>query len=144
MTVWTFFICLANRRACWPTAGVAARYPARSAETYSSSASQDISGRSLAPTCSICSLRSASRRLRKLGLPASNSSISSRANEQTREEMRRILGEIQDGSFARELVEEFDAGKPNFLKRREAERSEQIEQVGARLRPLMSWLAEDE
>src|SRR5271169_1129128 len=65
-------------------------------------------------------------------------------NEQTREEMRRILGEIQDGSFARELIEEFDAGKPNFLKRREAEHAEQIEQVGARLRPLMSWLDEDE
>jgi len=65
-------------------------------------------------------------------------------NEQTREEMRRILGEIQDGSFARELVEEFDAGKPNFLKRREAEHAEQIEQVGARLRPLMSWLEADE
>jgi ketol-acid reductoisomerase len=65
-------------------------------------------------------------------------------NEHTREEMRRILGEIQDGSFARELVEEFDAGKPNFLKRREAEHNEQIEQVGARLRPLMSWLDADE
>ena len=64
-------------------------------------------------------------------------------NEQTREEMRRILGEIQDGSFTRELVEEFDAGKPNFLKRREEEHNEQIEQVGARLRPLMSWLDED-
>src|ERR1700678_2385644 len=65
-------------------------------------------------------------------------------NEQTREEMRRILGEIQDGSFTRELVEEFDAGKPNFLKRREAEHNERSEEVGARLRPLMSWLAEDE
>ena len=43
-----------------------------------------------------------------------------------------------------ELVEEFDSGKPNFLKRREASRSEQIEQVGARLRPLMSWLGDDE
>ena len=64
-------------------------------------------------------------------------------DERTREEMRRILGEIQDGSFARELVEEFDAGKPNFLKRREEEHNEQIEQVGARLRPLMSWLDED-
>jgi ketol-acid reductoisomerase len=60
--------------------------------------------------------------------------------EQTREEMRKILGEIRDGSFARELVAEFDAGKPNFLKRREAEHAEQIEQVGAKLRPLMSWL----
>ena len=65
-------------------------------------------------------------------------------DERTREEMRRILGEIRDGSFARELVEEFDAGQPNFAKRREAERNEQIEQVGAKLRPLMSWLNADE
>src|SRR5262249_10198292 len=65
-------------------------------------------------------------------------------NDSTREEMRKILGEIQDGTFTRELVEEFDAGKPNFLKRREAERSEQIEQVGAKLRPLMSWLEEED
>ena len=65
-------------------------------------------------------------------------------NEQTREEMRRILAEIQDGRFARELVEEFGAGKPNFLKRREAEHNEQIEQVGARLRPLMSWIGSEE
>ena len=65
-------------------------------------------------------------------------------NEQTREEMRKILGEIRDGRFARELVEEFDAGKPNFLKRREAEHAEQIEQVGARLRPLMSWIGAEE
>ncbi|HLK02564.1 MAG TPA: ketol-acid reductoisomerase, partial [Streptosporangiaceae bacterium] len=44
----------------------------------------------------------------------------------------------------RELIEEFDAGKPNFLKRREAERNEQIEQVGAKLRPLMSWLSDED
>ena len=60
------------------------------------------------------------------------------------EEMRRILGEIRDGSFTRELVEEFDNGRPNFLKRREALHAEQIEQVGAKLRPLMSWLADDD
>jgi ketol-acid reductoisomerase len=65
-------------------------------------------------------------------------------DERTREEMRKILGEIQDGTFARELVDEFDAGKPNFTKRREAEQAEQIEQVGATLRPLMSWLTPDE
>jgi ketol-acid reductoisomerase len=57
------------------------------------------------------------------------------------EEMRRILSEIRDGSFTAELVEEFDNGRPNFLKRREALHAEQIEQVGAKLRPLMSWLA---
>ena len=58
--------------------------------------------------------------------------------------MRKILGEIQDGTFTRELVEEFDAGQPNFKKRREAEQAEQIEQVGAKLRPLMSWLSEED
>jgi len=65
-------------------------------------------------------------------------------NDQTRAEMRKILSEIQDGSFTRELVEEFDAGQPNFAKRRAAEQAEQIEQVGAKLRPLMSWLSESE
>jgi ketol-acid reductoisomerase len=61
-------------------------------------------------------------------------------DERTREEMRRILAEVQDGTFTRELIEEFDSGRPNFLKRREASRADQIEQVGAQLRPLMSWL----
>jgi ketol-acid reductoisomerase len=65
-------------------------------------------------------------------------------DERTREEMRKILGEIQDGTFAQELVDEFDAGQPNFKKRREAEQAEQIEQVGAKLRPLMSWLSADD
>jgi ketol-acid reductoisomerase len=65
-------------------------------------------------------------------------------NDQTREEMRKILGEIQDGTFAQQLVDEFDAGKPNFTKRRESEQNEQIEKVGAQLRPLMSWLSDEE
>jgi ketol-acid reductoisomerase len=61
-------------------------------------------------------------------------------DERTREEMRRILAEVQDGTFTRELIEEFDSGRPNFLKRREASQADQIEKVGAQLRPLMSWL----
>jgi ketol-acid reductoisomerase len=65
-------------------------------------------------------------------------------NDATRAEMRKILTEIQDGTFTRELIEEFDAGQPNFKQRREAEQAEQIEQVGAKLRPLMSWLSESE
>ncbi|OLT26802.1 ketol-acid reductoisomerase [Nocardiopsis sp. CNR-923] len=60
--------------------------------------------------------------------------------EQTREEMRKILREIQDGSYAKELMDEFDAGQPTFTKRREVEQNEPIEKVGAQLRPLMSWL----
>jgi len=57
-----------------------------------------------------------------------------------KDEMRRILGEIQDGTFAREWVAEDDAGRPNFRKLAgEAERHP-IEPVGARLRSLMSWV----
>ena len=60
--------------------------------------------------------------------------------DQTRQEMRKILAEVQDGTYAKELMSEFDSGQPTFKKRREAEQNEQIEKVGAELRPLMSWL----
>jgi ketol-acid reductoisomerase len=60
--------------------------------------------------------------------------------DETRKEMRKILGEIKDGTFAKELVEEFDGGRKNFLKRREEEQHSQIEETGAKLRPMMSWL----
>jgi ketol-acid reductoisomerase len=59
-------------------------------------------------------------------------------------EMKLIVDLMYEGGITRELVDEMDAGKPNFLKRREAEQNEQIEQVGAHLRPLMSWLSEEE
>ena len=57
-----------------------------------------------------------------------------------KDEMRRILGEIQDGSFAREWVAEDDAGRPNFRKLAAEGESHPIEPVGARLRALMSWV----
>jgi ketol-acid reductoisomerase len=60
--------------------------------------------------------------------------------EETRQEMRRILGEIQDGSFARELVEEFDGGQKQFSRYREELAENPIEKTGAKLRPMMSWL----
>jgi ketol-acid reductoisomerase len=62
--------------------------------------------------------------------------------ERTREEMRRILTEIQDGSFAKELMAEFDAGRSSFLAQRRAGQELEIERTGAELRPLMSWLME--
>ena len=65
-------------------------------------------------------------------------------DQHVKDKMRGVLKQIQDGSFTRELVDEFDAGQPNFAKRREAEQAEQIEQVGAKLRPLMSWLSDQE
>ncbi|MEU4512152.1 ketol-acid reductoisomerase [Nonomuraea sp. AD125B] len=60
--------------------------------------------------------------------------------EETRQEMRRILGEIQDGSFARELVEEFDSGQKKFQQYRDELAEDAIEKTGAKLRPMMSWL----
>ena len=63
--------------------------------------------------------------------------------DQTRAEMRKILAEVRDGTYAREITEEFDAGRPNFLKRREEEQNLPIESVGKELRQLMSWVGED-
>ncbi|MFI7703411.1 ketol-acid reductoisomerase [Nonomuraea sp. NPDC049480] len=60
--------------------------------------------------------------------------------EETRQEMRRILGEIQDGAFARELVKEFDSGQKKFGQYREELAEDAIEKTGAKLRPMMSWL----
>ncbi|TMS00825.1 ketol-acid reductoisomerase [Nonomuraea basaltis] len=60
--------------------------------------------------------------------------------DEARQEMRRILGEIQDGSFARELVEEFDSGQKKFTQYREELAEDPIEKTGAKLRPMMSWL----
>jgi ketol-acid reductoisomerase len=59
---------------------------------------------------------------------------------QVKDEMRRILAEIQDGSFAQEWVTEDDNGRPNFTKLRAEGERHPVEQVGARLRGLMSWI----
>jgi ketol-acid reductoisomerase len=60
--------------------------------------------------------------------------------EETKKEMKKILTEIQNGEFAREWILENRAGKPvyNALGREQA--NHQIEEVGARLRSLMSWI----
>jgi ketol-acid reductoisomerase len=60
--------------------------------------------------------------------------------EETRAEMRRILAEVRDGSFAQRWIGEYDSGSPNFTAMREAERQRQIERTGAALRPMMSWI----
>src|SRR5579875_1421158 len=61
----------------------------------------------------------------------------------TRAEMKRILGEIQDGTFAEEWVAEDDNGRPNFEAYRKAAADHQIEEVGAKLRGLMAWIRKD-
>ena len=64
-------------------------------------------------------------------------------DEHVRETMRTILGEIQDGSFAREWILENQAGRPGFLAQRRIEAEHPIEVVGAELRGMMSWLKKD-
>ncbi len=64
-------------------------------------------------------------------------------NESVREEMRRILREIQTGEFAREWILENQAGRPVYNKLLEMEREHLIERVGRELRKMMPWLRED-
>ncbi len=64
-------------------------------------------------------------------------------DEHVRNNMRQILGEIQDGSFAREWILENQAGRPGFLAQRKNNAEHPIEQVGAELRGMMSWLKKD-
>jgi ketol-acid reductoisomerase len=58
----------------------------------------------------------------------------------TRAAMKQILEDVQNGTYAKHWIAENDKGRPWFNKTREAERSAQIEQVGARLRALMPFL----
>jgi ketol-acid reductoisomerase len=57
-------------------------------------------------------------------------------DEHVKENMRRILAEIQSGQFAKEWVLENQAGRPNFLARRRREAESRVEKVGAELRSL--------
>jgi ketol-acid reductoisomerase len=61
-------------------------------------------------------------------------------DERVKDEMRRILGEIQNGEFAREWIAEDDAGRPNFTKLREQGAQHPIEETGRKLRGMMSWV----
>ena len=60
--------------------------------------------------------------------------------KQTRQEMKQILKEVQEGSFAREWIRENEAGQPELKRLRKEYQNSQIEKVGARLRKMMSWL----
>jgi ketol-acid reductoisomerase len=63
-------------------------------------------------------------------------------NAATKEEMKKILAEIQDGRFAREWVAEDENGRPNFTRLQKEGAEHPIEQVGEKLRGLMSWVGE--
>jgi ketol-acid reductoisomerase len=57
-----------------------------------------------------------------------------------KENMRQLLKEIQSGEFARQWIEEHEAGRPNFTRLMKQDDEHQIEKVGAELRGMMSWI----
>jgi ketol-acid reductoisomerase len=59
---------------------------------------------------------------------------------QTRQAMKQLLEAVRDGTYAKAWIEENERGRPWFAQARQAERSHQIEQVGARLRQMMPFL----
>ena len=60
--------------------------------------------------------------------------------DQTRANMKQMLGDIQSGAYAEEWIEENAKGRPWFNAVRAEERDQQIEQVGRQLRSMMPWL----
>ena len=61
--------------------------------------------------------------------------------QETRKEMKKVLDEIQDGTFASEFVQEFSAGrKARFTATKKMEANHPLEKVGKELREMMSWL----
>ncbi len=65
-------------------------------------------------------------------------------DERVKDNMRTILGEIQDGSFAQRFIEDQDAGAPEFTELRRKGAEHPIEGVGKELRGLMAWVRSDD
>ena len=61
-------------------------------------------------------------------------------SDETREAMKKILGEIQSGEFAREWIAENRAGQENFQRMRKEQQGHQIETEGKELRSHMDWI----
>ncbi len=60
--------------------------------------------------------------------------------DETRAEMKRILAEIQDGTFANEWIDENRNGLPNYKRMVEEGKQHPIEKVGSELRAMMPWI----
>ena len=58
----------------------------------------------------------------------------------TRAEMRKMLAEVQDGTYAKGWIAENEKGRPWFNATRAAEQTQQLEEVGAKLRAMMPFL----
>jgi len=62
--------------------------------------------------------------------------------DETRAEMKKILGEIQSGEFAKEWIAENEAGQESFQRMRQEGADHQVEKVGGDLRAMMPWIAD--
>ena len=65
-------------------------------------------------------------------------------NDGTKAEMKKILGEIQDGSFAKNWINEYNSGLPKYNEYKKADSEHLLETTGRKLRKLMSWVDESE
>jgi ketol-acid reductoisomerase len=63
--------------------------------------------------------------------------------EPTRDAMKKILGEIQSGDFAKEWIAENRAGQENFQRMREEQKDHQVEREGRELRSMMDWIDQE-
>ena len=59
---------------------------------------------------------------------------------QTKEEMKKILKEVQEGKFAKEWIDEAKSGAKKFKAMKEQDKNHPVEVVGKKLRKLMSWI----
>lgn len=64
--------------------------------------------------------------------------------DETRAEMKKVLTEIQDGTFASKWIAENNNGRAHFNAKREMEANHQLEAVGKELRKMYSWSSEEE
>ena len=63
--------------------------------------------------------------------------------DETKKEMKKVLEEIQDGTFASKFITESNNGWAHFKAKRELEASHQLEEVGESIRAMYSWNGED-
>jgi ketol-acid reductoisomerase len=63
--------------------------------------------------------------------------------DDTRQAMKQILAEIQNGDFAREWIAENHAGQENFQRMREEAKDQPIEREGKELRSMMDWIDQE-
>ena len=64
--------------------------------------------------------------------------------DESRAAMKKILGDIQSGEFAKEWIAENKAGQENFQRMRAEQKEHQVEKVGKELRSMMDWIGSDD